>query len=198
MKQKKERNKKEKSQIGWAIKITLITFVLSMSMNVATNEILRKVNIYVAFAVLFAVILIGIVFDIIGIAITSVSEAPFHARSAKGMKGGKEAISLIRSADKVSNFCNDVIGDIAGVISGGLAATIVALMTQAGTVENQIVNLVLAGIVAALTVGGKALGKGFALSKGDSIIAFVGKTIYTFKLIFPKKKQKDKKQRKEN
>lgn len=190
--------KKEKSRIGWAIYITIITFILSMFMNVATNEILKKVNIYVAFSVLLAVILIGIIFDIIGIAITSVSEAPFHARSAKGMKGGKEAISLIRSADKVSNFCNDVIGDIAGVISGGLAATIVALMTQPDTMGNRVMNLVLAGIVAALTVGGKAMGKGFALSKGDSIIAFVGRTVYTFKRIFSKKKPTTKKSRKEN
>ena len=194
---KKDKSKKEKSHIGWAIKVTVITFILSMSMNVATNEILKNVNIYVAFVVLFAVILIGIFFDIIGIAITSVSEAPFHARSAKGMKGGKEAISLIRSADKVSNFCNDVIGDIAGVISGGLAATIVALMVQADTMQNRVMNLILAGVVAALTVGGKAIGKGFALSKGDSIIAFVGRLIYTAKKIVPKKK-KAKKSRKEN
>ncbi len=193
-----KKTKKEKGRIGWAIYITIITFILSMSMNVATNEILEKVNIYVAFSVLLAVILIGIVFDIIGIAITSVSEAPFHARSAKGMKGGKEAIALIRSADKVSNFCNDVIGDIAGVISGGLAATIVALMTQPDTTENRVMNLILAGIVAALTVGGKAMGKGFALSKGDSIIAFVGRTVYTFKRIFSKKNPTTKKSRKEN
>lgn len=190
--------KKEKSRIGWAIYITIITFILSMFMNVATSEILKKVNIYVAFSVLLAVILIGIIFDIIGIAITSVSEAPFHARSAKGMKGGKEAISLIRSADKVSNFCNDVIGDIAGVISGGLAATIVALMTRPDTMGNRVMNLILAGVVAALTVGGKAMGKGFALSKGDSIIAFVGRTVYTFKRIFSKKNPTTKKSRKEN
>ena len=190
--------KKEKNRIGWAIYITIITFILSMSMNVATNEILKKVNIYIAFSVLLAVILIGIVFDIIGIAVTSVSEAPFHARNAKGMKGGKEAISLIRSADKVSNFCNDVIGDIAGVISGGLAATIVALMTQPDTMGNRVMNLVLAGIVAALTVGGKAMGKGIALSKGDDIIAFVGRTVYTFKMVFRCKKRNTKKSRKEN
>lgn len=193
-----KKDKKEKNRIGWAIYITIITFILSMSMNVATNEILKKVNIYIAFSVLLAVILIGIVFDIIGIAVTSVSEAPFHARNAKGMKGGKEAIALIRSADKVSNFCNDVIGDIAGVISGGLAATIVALMTQPDTMGNRVMNLVLAGIVAALTVGGKAMGKGIALSKGDDIIAFVGRTVYTFKMVFHCKKRNTKKSRKEN
>lgn len=193
---KKEKQKKNKSQIGWAIKITVITFILSMFMNVTTTEILESVDIIVAFFVLLIVILIGIVFDIVGIAVTSVSEAPFHARNAKGVKGGKEAIKLIRNADRVSNFCNDVIGDIAGVISGGLAATIVAILAKPGDYRNKILGIVMAGAVAALTVGGKALGKGFALSKGDSIISFVGRTVYNVKRLLPANKTKNSRKEK--
>ena len=42
----------------------------------------------------------------------------YHAMSSKKIKGAKKAVSFKKNADKVSSFCNDVIGDICGIISG--------------------------------------------------------------------------------
>ncbi len=177
--------KKPKGRYSWAVKITIMTFILSVTISVTTNIMLEKVNLAAAFLMLGIVVAMGIVFDIVGIAVTSASETPFHARSAKGVKGSRESIALIRSAEKVSNFCNDVVGDTVGVISGGLASAIVALIIAEYKNLNVVVlNLVLAGIVAAVTVGGKAMGKGIAIGKSDVIIARVGIILYYFKRIF--------------
>ena len=177
--------KREKKYNLWPLKITVFTFFLSVSINVVTNLLIEKVSVIWAFFVLVCVVLIGIIFDIVGISVTSASETPFHARNAKGIPGGKEAINLIRNAEKVSNICNDVIGDTVGVVSGGLAGAIVAIVVlKYNVIDEVVLNLVLSGIVAALTVGGKAAGKKIAITKSHDIIKTVGISVYFIKKVF--------------
>lgn len=191
--------KKQKSHNLWPLKITICTFFLSISINVITSMLIENVSILWAFLVLVCVILVGIVFDIIGIAVTSASETPFHARNAKGIKGGKESIMLIRNAEKVSNICNDVIGDTVGIVSGGLAGAIVAIVAiNYNKIDSAVLNLILAGVVAAFTVGGKAAGKTIAINKSYNIINNAGIVIYYIKKIFSLDFKKNKKKRKKD
>lgn len=189
--------KKQKKYNLWPLKITVFTFFLSVSINVVTNLLIEKVSVVWAFFVLVCVVLIGIIFDIVGIAVTSASETPFHARNAKGISGGKEAILLIRSAEKVSNICNDVIGDTVGVVSGGLAGAIVTIIAvKYHNGDEMFLNLVLSGIVAAVTVGGKAAGKNVAMTKSRDIIQGAGIVMHFIKNIFTFGKAGGKKQKK--
>lgn len=71
-------------------------------------------------------IALGIVFDMIGVAVTAADPRPFHSMAAHGEKGGREAIRLLNMSNKVSSLCNDVVGDICGIVSGSTAAVIVA------------------------------------------------------------------------
>ena len=80
--------------------------------------LLRNVQVLVAFIILVVIILTGILFDIIGVAVTAADEKPFHSMSSRKLLGAKTSVALIRNASKLSNFCNDVIGDICGIISG--------------------------------------------------------------------------------
>lgn len=61
---------------------------------------------------------INILFDMIGTAVQSAEEKPFHSLAARKVKGARESISVIRHAPQLANLCCDVIGDIAGIISG--------------------------------------------------------------------------------
>lgn len=188
---------KKEGRYSWTIKITIISFFLSTFISVITNLMLENVGLALAFLVLGVVVSIGIVFDIIGMSVTSTPEAPFHSMSTRGVKGSREAIVLIRNAEKVSNFCNDVIGDIVGIISGGLVTAIASIIVSMWQdVKMMIVNIILAGIVASVTIGGKALGKGVALNKGKDIIFFAGRMIYFFKNIFKTNKNKKSEKRK--
>ena len=133
----------------------------------------------VAFLILLAIVLLGIIFDIVGVAVTSADEKPFHSMAARKVPGSIEAIRLLRSAERVSSICNDVVGDICGVVSGSASATIAAQVLGAFEFSwPQMVSLLMSALVAALTVGGKAVGKTFAINSCTEIVSGVGKLLY--------------------
>lgn len=182
---KKERNK----TIRWVVTIFLVTVFVSAFISFASNEIMAVSTIPVAFVILLGIVLIGIVFDIIGMAVASADEKPFHSMAARKVPGAQEAISLLRNAERVSSICNDVVGDICGVVSGSASAAISAQVIA--NAENlswpQLITLLMSALVAALTVGGKAIGKGFAISSCTKIVSGVAKVIWGFKHLFSKK-----------
>ncbi len=73
----------------------------------------------------------------------------------------------MRKADRVANICNDVVGDICGTVSGGLGAAIAIVFFGSGNVWG---GVVITGLVSAFTVGGKAMGKSFAIKKSNEIV----------------------------
>ena len=99
----------------------------------------------------------------------------------------QDALRLLRSANRVSSFCNDVIGDICGVISGSASAVIaaqaIASIKTAGT-AGTIVSLALSALVAAVTVGGKALGKTVAMGSSVQVVRTTAKVLCFFRTIF--------------
>jgi len=149
---------------------------------------------WLSVTVLLVVILTGIIFDIIGTAVTAATETPFHAMAADKVKGSKQAIYLIRSADRVANICNDVVGDIAGTLSGALMVGIVFDFANVfqGLGEDLLSSIAVA-LIAALTVGGKAFGKSYAINNANQIIFTVGKGFSLFKINFQAKMAKQKK-----
>ncbi|MBO4941284.1 MAG: hypothetical protein J6D15_03685 [Clostridia bacterium] len=161
----------KKSDKAWVIKTIVITFVLSGFFNILSSGLARMVNIWIAILILLIIVFIGILFDIIGMAVTTADEAPFHSMAAKRVKYADRAILLIKSKDKVSNFCNDVIGDICGIISGSAAAAVVAyIVTISPGLSSVLLSLVITASVAALTVGGKAVGKTVAIKYSSFIV----------------------------
>ena len=177
---KKERNK----TIRWVVTIFLTTIVISGIISLVSEEIMAVSGTAVAFVILFAIVLVGIIFDIIGVAVTSADEKPFNAMAARKVPGAKQAIKLLHNAERVSSICNDVIGDICGVVSGSASATIAAQVLQNFDFSwPQIVSLVMSAFVAGLTVGGKAVGKTFAINSSTVIVHSVGRVIYFFQSI---------------
>jgi len=160
-----------KENLKWVIFVTLFTFVVSSSLSIMSSTLLEDKNIFISFLIVLIIILIGIIFDIIGIAVTAAEEAPFHAMASRKMYGAKNAIKLMRNANKVSSICNDVVGDICGVISGAASGFIVIKIaaTADGTVQT-LASVGITGTVAALTIGGKAIGKTIAMEKSNYIV----------------------------
>ena len=144
-----------------------------------SDEIMARSGMVMAFIILLAIVLIGIIFDIIGVAVTSADEKPFHSMAARKVPGAQDAIRLLRNAERVSSICNDVVGDICGVVSGSASATIAAQILQNFDFTwPQMVSLLMSALVAGLTVGGKAVGKTFAMNSATTIVHTVGKVIY--------------------
>ncbi|NEU06034.1 hypothetical protein [Clostridium senegalense] len=181
---KNKNSKQENGERRWLITIVITTFVISGTVSLISESTLSKVNILVALAILFGIILLGVVFDIVGTAVTAGDETPFHSMASKRVPEAKIVVKLIRNASKVSNFCNDVIGDVAGIISGSVGVVIVSKILQAKPNLNQIlIAATISAVIAAMTVGGKAMGKKVAISKSNDILFSVSKIIYFFQLI---------------
>ena len=172
---KKERNK----TIRWVVTIFFVTMLISGTITFVSDEIMQNSSVFVAFLILLAIMLLGIVFDVVGVAVTSAEEKPFHSMAARKVPGAMEALRLLRNAERVSSICNDVVGDICGVVSGSASATIAAQVLQNFTFSSaDFVTLLMSALVAGLTVGGKAIGKTLAIKSCTSIISGVGKIVY--------------------
>ena len=162
----------------WVGTITALSFLISVSMSYLSNEALETVNNVAAFFILLLFVAIGIVFDIIGVAATSTTEKELHSMAAKKVHGAKQAVWLSHNAEKVASFCNDVVGDISGIISGATGAVIISHITSGLTgFQALVVSLTVTGCIAAATIGGKAIGKAFGISKSVVIIHTAGRIL---------------------
>ncbi len=182
------RKKGKQTRTKWIITIFLLTIAISAVISFCSSQLMESSTMAVAFIILLVIVLIGIMFDIIGVAVTSADEKPFHSMAARKVIGAQEAIRLLRKADKVSSICCDVIGDICGVVSGSASAAIVTqILANFDFSIPQLITLGMSALVAGLTVGGKAIGKGFAIGSSTAIVHLVGKVVWSFSHIFEKK-----------
>lgn len=169
------KNKKRRVN-NWVIIVLISTFILSLLFSYISNTAITKLDIIPGIIVLILVILFGIIFDLIGVAVTVANEEHFHAQASKKIKGSKTAIKLIRNSSKVSNFCADVIGDICGVLSGAISAIIALKLTENYGMSSYF-QFIISALVASFTVGGKAFTKEIAKKNSTKIISFVTKII---------------------
>jgi predicted membrane protein len=181
----------------WVITAFLSSLVISIILSLLSSEVLSIVPIIAAVLILFAFVFIGIIFDIIGLAVATANEKPFNSMAAQKIKAGKTGLALIRKADQVSSFCNDVIGDICGVVSGSAAATVALRLAMIMGIGSLWVNLILCGFVSAITVGGKAIGKAIGMNYSVEIVTVVAKVVSVFTRD-TKKKKKNKAKNKKN
>ena len=181
------------SRTRWLVTIFFLALTISAVFSFLSQELLTLASLAGAFAVLLAIIAIGIFFDLLGIAVTAAEEKPFHSMASRKVPGSVEAIWLLRNAGKVSSICNDVVGDICGIVSG-TAAAVVALEAYAHfrSPSQRILQLLLSALVAALTILGKAFCKQIALDNSTAIVHGFARVIYRVKRIFKREKRKER------
>lgn len=172
--------KKKDNKNNWILKITLIAFIISLIFSFISEIALSNTGIVVGIILLFAFIFIGVLFDMIGVAVTASDEKPIHSMNARKVKGANIATIFKKNADKVSSFCNDVVGDICGIISGSAGVVIATSLTNIIDINPLYITLIVTAFVASLTIGGKALGKGIAIKKSNSILYGFSKFVSYF------------------
>jgi len=169
----------------WALKITILTFLISVLLSLFSETTLKQSNILSALLILFFIITIGIVFDIIGVAVTASSEIPFLSMASRKIPGAKQSLALIKNAHLVSSICNDVVGDICGIISGAAGAVIsIRIITDNLSIDSALIGILISSIIASATVGGKAFSKSFAMNNKTAIVHKVGYIIYLLGNVF--------------
>jgi CBS domain containing-hemolysin-like protein len=180
-------------QYKWIIKITLSSIVVSCVFLLLSETVMLSSGFALSAVLLFIFVAIGIAFDILGVAVTSSDEAPLHSMATRRVKGARHAITIVRNADKVSSFCNDVVGDISGIVSGSAAAALASKAALRMNIKDLFATLALTALVTALTIGGKACGKSIAMRQSTSIVLFAGKLLAVFKSEQPGRGKQSKK-----
>ena len=191
-KKKTKKSAKKSGNIRWIVTIFFVTVVISSTISFLSSSILEGAGLVEAFAVLLIIVLLGILFDIVGVAVMSADEKPFHSMAAKKVPGAAEALMLLRNAEKVSSFCNDVVGDICGVVSGS-ASAVIAVKALSNLNSDAVGQLIMSALVAGITIAGKALGKNIAMRRSTQIVHLVSKPIYYIKSLFRSKKRRKRK-----
>lgn len=172
--------KKKENQTKWILFIVCLSFIISFLLSLVSELVIPNANIFLCVFLILFFIFLGIIFDIIGVAITTSEPKIFHSMASQKIKGSKLAIKLINKKDKVSSFCNDVIGDICGVVSGSCGLSIAIKISNLLDINSLYLVIFMTALISTLTIGGKALGKGFAVKKANDIVREITK-YFSFK-----------------
>ncbi len=168
----------------------LITFVLAIIVVSLTRLAITALSTIFVPLVLFIIISMGIIFDTIGVAALAANEAAFNAKAARKVFGARHGLNLVRNADKVATFCNDIVGDICGTVSGSLGALLVLRLVVGNDGNEALLNLLMIAGIAALTVGGKGFGKSIGMRNANNIIERVGVFLAQLERVFGFKRAK--------
>lgn len=162
------------------VSVGLGTAAISFLLGLLSAGSAESLGLGAAVAGLFLIIALGVFFDVIGVAATAATEEAFHAMAADRVFGARQAIWIVRNADRVANFSNDMVGDAVGILSGAVGAAVVGqlLMRYPAWSELWATTLMVAAI-SGLAVGGKAAFKGFAMDHAEEVVFALGRAIAT-------------------
>ena len=176
-----EKKSKKNSQKIWGIKVTVLTFLLTIVFTFLSDVAVGNSTLVVAILIVLLLVVINILFDAVAIAVTSCDVAPLSAMSARKVPGSKTALNLVKNANKVSSICADVIGDICGIVSGACGVVIVSkIMQSTSSISESVLTILVSSIVAAMTVGGKAFCKKLAMTHSKDLVMFTAKILSFF------------------
>lgn len=166
---------------NWILTITILTFFITIVFSVTSNFILSDLGIIFGILIIIVFILLGVIFDMIGIAVASADDKAFHSMASKRIKTARLAIKMIKNSARVSSFCNDVIGDICNIMSGSAAIIVANAIAVKLNINSTITILVITSLIASLTIGGKAYGKSIAMEKNITILYEAAKVLSLFR-----------------
>ena len=188
-----------KKSTVWTLRITLVTLILSCFFSFVSELASTKAHFSIMIILLLFLIALSIAADAIGVAATSCDLAPLLAMASRKEPGSKQAIMLVKNAERVSNICCDVIGDICGIVSGACALAIVLKITEGmNETLNMVISILVSGIVSAATVGGKSMFKNVAVNNSKELIIFAARLLSVFSPKERKEKAKQKQKHDKN
>lgn len=180
-KQSEKKQKPRKKYNIWWIKAAVISLVLAAFFSFLSELTASAENIVIIILLLAFLITASIVFDAIGVAVTSCDPTPIVSMSSRRIYGAKTALWLVKNSGTVSSICNDVIGDIFGIISGACSAAIVIkITTSLGESWQRWLSIGISAVVSALTIGGKAFMKNIAINNSRDFVMFVARCLAIF------------------
>jgi len=194
-----KKKKTKKKYNTWWIKAAVISFVLAAFFSFLSELTASAEQIVVIVLLLAFLILASILFDAIGVAVTSCDATPIISMASRKVYGARTAMWLVKNSGTVSSICNDVIGDIFGIISGACsAAVVVKIALTLGEEWQRWLTIIISAVVSALTIGGKAFMKNIAINNSKDFVMFVARLVAVFNKDERKIRKKENAQKKQN
>ena len=97
---KKEKIKKETVDIKWIITIVALSFVISFTLSFVSQMTIPNLSLWLGVIITLLFIFLGILFDIIGVSVTTADEAVFHSMNSRKVKGASVAVKFKKNAEK--------------------------------------------------------------------------------------------------
>lgn len=170
IKKKKYKKKHKYAWLTWGIAVFFISFGLTVLFSFLTEIAVKDSAAFICVLVLFVLLILNIGCDVLANAIMSCNPEAYHAMASKKIKGAKRSVVLCRNASKLSSIFADVIGDICGIVSGAAGTALAVHLAFNGTTGQLIASIGVSAAIGALTVGGKALFKHFAVTFNKQIV----------------------------
>lgn len=190
----KKKNGKKKFDTWW-IKASIIALFVSAIFAYISELTASAEQIVVILLLLIFLVLIGIIFDAIGVAVTSCDPTPIISMASRKIYGAKTALWLVKNSGTVASICNDIIGDIVGVVAGACSAAIVFKLVNLLNIAqeyNMWVSIAISAVVSTLIIGGKAFMKNVAINNSRDFVMFVARILAPFSKEERKIKKKNK------
>ncbi len=156
----------------WGLNILLLSFGLTVIFSFLTELIIDEdSSAILCVAVLLVLLVLNISCDVLANAIISCKPEAFHAMASNKIPGAKRAVTFCRNSSKLGSIFADVIGDICGIVSGAAGAALALIIAVSGDSWIKLLaSIIVSAVIGALTVGGKAIFKHFALKYNKKIV----------------------------
>ena len=170
---KKKNNKKKKipTWLSWGLSVFFLSFALTVLFSFLTEISIKGSPVYVCVIALVVLLALNIGCDVLANAIMTCNPDAFYAMASNKIKGAKRAVTLCRNATRLGSIFADVIGDICGIVSGAAGTALVVYIAVSGSTTSELIaSIGISAVIGALTVGGKAIFKHFAVKFNKQIV----------------------------
>ena len=175
--------KKAPQWLTWGIAVLFLSFGLTVIFSFLTELVIDENSpAIVCVVVLIVLLVLNIACDILANAVISCKPESFHAMASNKIKGARRAVWLCNNASRFGSIFADVIGDICGIVSGAAGAVLATIIAVSyGDIWKLIAGILVSAVIGALTVGGKAMFKHFAIRFNKKIVFGFAKFTTFFK-----------------
>lgn len=182
LKKKKQGKKNFPDWLAWGLSVLFLSFALTVIFSFLTEISIKGSPVYVCVIVLIVLLFLNIGCDMLANAIITCNPEVFHAMASNKIKGAKRAVTFCKNATKLGSVFADIIGDICGIVSGAAGSVLVIyIAANGGSTIELISSIGVSAVIAALTVGGKAIFKHFAMKFNKQIVFGFAKFTTFFK-----------------
>ena len=171
-----------KNSVRWAFKALILSVSVSIVFGMFSQSLFPALPAFLSVLIIFFFIFISVLFDMIGVAFTTLSKNDLNGLSEPDSPLFETLSKLFENKDKISSFCGDIVGDICGILSGAGGVSLVYNMHFSDINVNFIATCITSSVIAGLTIFGKAVMKGYAVQNCKNVAYMTAKTIYSLQI----------------